>query len=254
MKRLWMFALFLILPLAAQEPKPSAAPAPLPEPNKPRVQKVFILKYADPNKVASLLGVLSAGVTANGDLHALAVTSAPEVMPAIEDAIKQLDVPGAGPQDIELTVYYLIGGGGDSTPGGPVPKDLDGVVTQLRNSFAFKTYHLLDALTLRTRSGQSAETNSNAGPVAQGLPPAMNQFRIQSATLTADGKTVRLDRMKAGIRMPVAYGIGPSQYSYNDLGLNADVDVKEGQKVVVGRLSVNNDQALFLVLTAHVVN
>jgi hypothetical protein len=32
-----------------------------------------------------------------------------------------------------------------------------------------------------------------------------------------------------------------------------DVDVKEGQKVVIGRLSIH-DQALFLVITAQAVN
>jgi hypothetical protein len=43
------------------------------------------------------------------------------------------------------------------------------------------------------------------------------------------------------------------QYTFQNLSLDADIDVKEGQKVVVGRLSIH-DQALFLVLTAHVVN
>jgi hypothetical protein len=39
----------------------------------------------------------------------------------------------------------------------------------------------------------------------------------------------------------------------NVLALSASVDVKEGQKVVVGRIGVAHDQALFVVLTAHVV-
>ena len=64
--------------------------------------------------------------------------------------------------------------------------------------------------------------------------------------------------MKVGVRLPVPTGIpgpgGPVQFSYQDLGLNADVDIKEGQKVVVGRVGMSRDQALFLVLTARVVN
>jgi len=39
----------------------------------------------------------------------------------------------------------------------------------------------------------------------------------------------------------------------NNLSLSASVDLKEGQKVVVGRIGVAHDQALFVVLTAHVV-
>jgi len=37
------------------------------------------------------------------------------------------------------------------------------------------------------------------------------------------------------------------------LKLSASVDLKEGQKVAVGRIGVSHDQALFLVLTARVV-
>jgi hypothetical protein len=37
------------------------------------------------------------------------------------------------------------------------------------------------------------------------------------------------------------------------VGLSADVDIKQGQKVVIGRVSVG-ESALFLVLTAQVVN
>jgi hypothetical protein len=40
----------------------------------------------------------------------------------------------------------------------------------------------------------------------------------------------------------------------SELGLDADVDIKEGQTVVEGRVSMGKDQALFLVLTARVVN
>ena len=81
MKRL-LFALLLIaLPLAAQEaqaktPPPAAAP---------RIQKLFLLKYADPTHVANLLGVFNASVRPDSDMHALAVeTTSGATMTAIE--------------------------------------------------------------------------------------------------------------------------------------------------------------------------
>jgi hypothetical protein len=41
---------------------------------------------------------------------------------------------------------------------------------------------------------------------------------------------------------------------YIDTGITQDVDVKEGQKVVVGRASLDGpEKALFLILTARVV-
>jgi hypothetical protein len=242
------------LPLAAQE-QPKKA-----EDNKPQVQRVFILKYADPVSISQLLSIFGVQRSPNFTLHALAVSGSPDVMPAVEDAIKRLDVPAAAAQNVELNVYYLVGGDADIPSGGPVPKELDSVVVQLRNSFAFKTYRLLDTLTLRTRTGAGADTSGSPGPVAPGGPAISTQFRMKSAGLSGDGSTLRIDGLKAGVRMPVAAGgTNPSTpngppYQYMDLGLNADVDVKEGQKVVVGRLSVNKEQALFLVLTARVVN
>ena len=247
MKQLFLISMLLAQFLAAQEQK-------RPEDAKPNVQKVFILKYADPNKVAGLIGVFGVRTYPNSDLHALAVAGSPEILPAIEDAIKRLDIPAAGVQNIELTAYYLIGGDAENTPGSAPPKELESVVTQLKNSFAFKTYRLLDILALRTRTGRSADTSSNPGPVSPGSPSAVTQLHTGSLALSPDGTTVSVEGMKAGLRLPVPTGGGAGQFSYIDLGLNANVDIKEGQKVVVGRLSVNKDQALFLVLTARVVN
>lgn len=264
MKPFIIFSILLISPLLAQEQqKPNAVATKRAAP--PLVQKLFILKYADPAQIRPLLSVFGAQVTPNSDLHALAVAAEPTVMPAIEDAIKRLDVPAAAPQNIELTVYYLIGGESENTPGGAIPRELESVVAQLKNSFAFKIYRLMDTLTLRTRTGQSADTSSSPGPAGPGLPAATDQFHIRSATVTADGSTISLTNLKAGTHLPVARGsaLRPEaggaqtvlpQFTYADLGLNADVDIKKDQKVVVGRLSINKDQALFLVLTARVVN
>lgn len=247
MKQALILSLILLASLGAQEEKK-------PVETKPRVQKIFILKYADPIQVATVLGVFGQTMRPVPDLHALSVSSSPDLMPGIEEAINRLDVPAAAPQNFDLTVYYLIGGETENIPGGSVPKELDSVVTQLKNSFPFKTYRLLDTLTLQTRAGQQAETSSTPGTLTQGLPSAVTQFKIRTANLSADGSTVSLSGLKAGLKVPMPSGTPTNQqFTYLDIGLNADVDIKEGQKVVVGRLSVNKDQALFLVLTARVV-
>lgn len=238
--------LFATLPLAAQEPQKA-------ENVNPRVQRVFILKYADPNLLAHLLGGFPASLTQNREMHALAVSASPETIAAIEDAIKRLDVPPPAQQNIELTVYYLIGGDSENT-GGPLPKDLESVATQLKNTFSFKTYRLLDALELRTRAGQGGDSSGSPGPNAAGQGATVTQFHMNSATVSPDGSSVRIDNVKAGVRLPVASTSGSPQFTYIDIGLNADVDIKPGQKVVVGHLSMSQNQALFLLLMARVVN
>jgi len=248
MRRVFLALLLLALPLAAQEEKKAEA--------KPTatVQKLFVLKYADAQSVRSLLQVFRANIDANRELRVLAVDATPETMAAIEDAIKRLDVPSAAPTNIDLTVYLVVGHEGDSPAGAvPVPKDLDSVVTQLKSAFAFKSYSLLDVLALRTRTGQNASTTSSGGAVQTGpgnTQPVITQLRINSGGVGSDGTTLHLNNLNANIKMPVNSGSG---FSYQDLGLSTDVDIKEGQKVVIGRLGISKDQALFLVMTAKIL-
>ena len=79
-------------------------------------------------------------------------------------------------------------------------------------------------------------------------------FRVRSATLESDGSMIRLDGLHAGLRIPHTTGDG--KMTYIDTGLSTDVvTAKEGQKLVVGRSSLEGpEKALFLVLIAKVVN
>jgi hypothetical protein len=247
MKRVFLALLLLALPLAAQEEKKAEA--------KPiaTVQKLFVLKYADPQSVRNLLQVFHASIDANRDMRVLAVDATPETMSAIEDAIKRLDVPSAAPTNIDLTVYMVVGHEAESSAGSvPVPKELESVVTQLKSAFAFKSYSLLDVLALRTRTGQEANSSSSGGALQAGVGgthPVLTQLRLGSTSVDGDGPTIHINKLNANIRVPVSTGSG---WEYQGLGLGADVDIKEGQKVVIGRLGISND-ALFLVMTAKIL-
>jgi hypothetical protein len=174
-------------------------------------------------------------------------------MAAIEEAIQRLDVPSAAAKNIEMTAYLLIGGDSAGTEPSAMPKELDSVVTQLKNAFAFKSYRLLDILALRTRVGQHASTSSVGRPIQIGTnsPAPTTQFRINSAGIGSDETTIRIDGLNLDSRIPVQSS--PGQYGFSSVGLSADVDIKQGQKVVIGRVSVA-ESALFVVLTAQVVN
>jgi len=249
MKRYLLALLLLALPLAAQDDKkPEPKPAPV-----PNVQKLFMLKYADPENLALLLRVFRAQLVPNRDMRALAVDGSPESVAAVEDAIKRLDVPSAAPTNVDLTVYLVVGNESDPLAGSTaIPKDLDSVVTQLKNAFAFKAYSLLDVLTLRTRTGQSANSSSGGAMQFPGRSePVTTNFSIRSASIGSDGSTVRIDNLKSNIKMPMTSGGGG--LTYQDLGISTDVDIKEGQKVVIGRLGISKDQALFLVMTVKIV-
>jgi hypothetical protein len=253
MKR-WMFALILsVIPLAAQqteEPKPVATAKPPVVYNK----KIFILKYADPRAMADLLRVFDVTISANPEMHVLAVTAPQATMTSVEEAISRLDTPVAATKNIEMTIQLVVGGDSESGLGNPVPQDLENVVTQLKNAFPFKTFRLLDTLTLRSRSGQNALTTSSGGvmKIGENTQPITTDFRVRSASIAQDGSTVRIDGLVAQTRMPIP--TGGNSFQFQNLNMSTDLDIKEGQKVVVGRLGISHDQALFLVLTARVVN
>ena len=61
---------------------------------------------------------------------------------------------------------------------------------------------------------------------------------------------IRLNGLSSGSRVP--YGSGGANFNYRQVGISADEDVKEGQRVVVGKSGMNGNEAMFLVLTARV--
>ena len=236
MKRIVLIALLLAAPMLAQTP-----------PNE-RITKLVVLQNVDPQAIQQLVRMFGVEVsTANGQMKSMVISGAPEKVAAAEAAIKQLDVAS---KNIDLTVYFVVGGDQATLEGGAVPQDLRDVITQLKGTFTFKEYKMLDVLTLRTRAGSGADTS---GILNTGNPPKMSRFSIRNATVSDDGTTIRIDRMHAGLKIPLV-SPGGKGVEYTDSGIDQDVDVKEGQKVVVGRASLEGPQkALFLILTAHVI-
>ena len=236
MKRL-ILAATLALPLLAQPP---AAP-------RERTTKLMHLKYADPQAIQTLVSQFGVNVIANSPMKAMTIEGFPDKLMAAEAAIQQLDI---APKDIELTVHLVIGSDKPAANAVAVPADIRDVITQLKSTFTFKEYRMLDVLILRTRAGSAADTTGILDVSMN--PPRLSTFSIRNATVSEDGTTVRIDRMHAGVRIPVAPTQGKANYT--DTGIDQDVDVKEGQKIVVGRSSLEGPaQALFVILTAKVL-
>ncbi len=244
MRKLLAVLILAALPMAAQDQKKE-------EPKEALVQKLFVLKYADPNQVNNLIHVFTNNTTPNSAMHAIAVSATPEAMAAIEDAIKRLDVPSSTPQNFEVMAYLLIGAEADGATPAALPKELDSVVAQLKSAFSFKAYRLSNVLTVRGRAGQRLSTEDSGDAVVIGdvAQPIFTQFRINSLSLGADG-AIHVDGLGLSSSVPMGQG---SQFMRRDVAINTDLDVKEGQKVVVGKIGINAKEAMFLVLVARVM-
>src|SRR5436853_499746 len=70
--------------------------------------KIFPIKYVDPSELQTALSLFRSDIKySGGQLRVLSVRAPKEIMPAIEDAIKRLDVPMPR-HDAELTIYVLV--------------------------------------------------------------------------------------------------------------------------------------------------
>ena len=115
------------------------------------MNKLITLKNADPNNIAPMFNQWGVSIMPNNQIKTLSISGPADKVAAVEAAIKQLDV---APKTIELTVYFVVGGDQPNMMGGTVPQDLRDVIAQLKGTFAFKDYKMLDALTLRTGRGR----------------------------------------------------------------------------------------------------
>ena len=221
-------------------------------PENNRTKKIIPVKYADVDQLANVLRGLGFYVQGNRELRVISISGSSADIIAMEDAIKRLDVIPPLAENIELTAYLLVASeqpGAKNTPG-----ELDGVIKQLKGVFSYQGYRLMDTLMVRCRNGREGEVNGVAPSNSDDFNKPLYQLRFRSVTLIPDstGKKIRIDGLRLGAKMP--FRQGANQFTYIDTGINTDIDVREGQKVVVGKATVDSsNNALFLVLTARVV-
>ncbi len=213
--------------------------------NEP-VHRLVTLKYADPYAAQSLLKNFGVSIQADRQMKVLALSGPKSAVETAEAALKQLDAPNVAQKDVDLTVYFVVGRDEVVGPAGaPVPVDLQSTVAALKQTFPYKNYELLDALSIRSRAGSNANTTGQIGN------SRLTHFSVNSVNLDGDGGMIRIDGLNAGVR--VLQNLGQKSDYVQVSGISTQtVGVKEGQKLVVGRASEGPGKALFLVLIAKV--
>ena len=206
------------------------------------IAKIFEIKYADPAQLQRALTIFRAEVSYTGG-RLLPVRAPKEIMPAIEDAIKRLDIPSPR-KDAELTVFILMAS--DQPDAGGLPANLQPVVTELKKVLAYKGFQLIDTLMARGGDGRDISLQGVLPSVAPSSPgTADNNLRAYnfSARLNIDNGALRVNNLRFQLSLPNPAGGGTS------LGINTDVEIPAGQQVVVGKTTYV-DKAFILVMTA----
>ena len=247
MRQTLMLAIMTLMPMQAQD-------------NPVKVSKLIEIKYADIHKVGNLIMVF-AGKNTRVQIdpiegrHYVALNGPAGDVEVVERFIKELDVPPPPERNIELTIYMLLGQ--QANPGEKLPVELAPVVRQLQATFNLKEFRLLETYVGRMREGKGTETSGllSIPSQASGAPPASYNLRVQRCSISGDEKarTIRLDNMRLGGRIPYPTAGGKEQWQFMETIVSTDIDVREGQKIVVGKTNIGSKDSLFYVVTAKVV-
>jgi type II secretory pathway component GspD/PulD (secretin) len=231
-----------------------------------RVTRVVRIYNEIPQKIGDVLAPGSPViVSADNTLGVVVLKGKPEDVAATEQTIKELDVPPAAfstNNDIELIVY-LIGGSNNSTATSDTNlAAVQPVIKQLGAIFPYKSYGLLSTMLLRSQQGKVTESsgilNYSLSPEAS-QHPATYGISYNSASISSPKAkpVIHLENFRFNARLGISTSKTPNatQYQIVDIGTKSDVDLREGQKVVIGKTDVATDgSAIFIVLTANLVD
>jgi hypothetical protein len=228
------------------------------------IQKVFKVEHVDVRRLRQILHIFPVEMQADEELKVLAVMGSPESVAALEAALERLDVPPPPAKNIDLRIY-LLNAKKESAGASEIPPEINDVVEQIKAIFPYESFRLWETIYLRTRDAQSSVSKGLkwvrgfVSDDAAGISGLHYEFGIQAAKATPDDEgrhVVRLDGLQLEIRGPsrvVNTEKGPETRRPQIASIRTDIDVRESQKVVVGKANIGSTEgALFLVVTARV--
>ncbi len=167
-----------------------------------------------------------------------------------------LDVAPVPEPNVELTVYFLTAAKDDSGTS-DVPAVLDGVAVQLQDVFGYGTVRLIETTAMRVRHGSRGKLNGVLPPRLGDDREARYEFSFRRLRVTEDesGRSIRLDELNAGVQAPHNVVVdGQATTRFMQTGISTDIDLREGQKAVIGKTSIEGGAAtVFIVVTGTII-
>ncbi len=219
------------------------------------VARLIPVKHLRDRELAQALNLMQVfGVNIQrSDLGVISVSGSETMVKAFEEAFQKLDVPKAvvaqAARNVEVILYVVAA---TAKPGASdaIPAALEPVIKQMRGVFQYPHYRVLDTQIIRQRVNTPGSQKWRSETYAQ-VPHPTNGTTYTCVTgfhAEADESAkVGIFRFN-GFFFRCTYPASPTQTQAQVL---ADIDLREGQKAVVGKSSVGDDSALFLVLSAR---
>src|SRR5258708_128441 len=216
-----------------------------------RVQKIVPITAGDAREVFSAVSNVMANMPIKIQMYqnSLVLNGTAETVAAAEQLIKNLENAAPRQRTIEVTGYIVLA----LTQAGEtnMPADLDPVLKQFRSLLNYKSFRVLDTVLLR---GKEKSMMSSGGFLAlPGATGARADFRVMRPSVTDD--VVRLEDLNLSVRIPTTRVDQKNNLVYDEVHIATQADIKLGQKVAIGKASVDaNGDALILVVSAKVVD
>lgn len=205
--------------------------------------------------VQQLTGV---NVLRDPKLNVMAVRGTHTAVQEAEAMLKRFDVPAAaaadepGEQQIQFTIFLVEAAQAASTEPQQLPAALKSVVEQLRSTFAYKDYRLLDTLLMNGKSGARNLSLNGILPAQQNTPHDITyDLQLTNPNYFPASSSVMVDELRFSLRLPVTQASG--QFQFVDTGIRTKLTLKEGQKLVLGKLNKDRaERTIFVVVTAKI--
>lgn len=223
------------------------------------VSKFFPVKHHSTNFLAEALKGLipDMSIIPNQSLKILTVRGCPGDVAAFETMLARLDVSEQAPASMEFQLH-LLAASVKAVEGGAIPKQLEPVVAQLKNTLKYANYRYVYSAINRISNGGRVESSGVTGelfpaPAAVANTPAnpsFYQYLLHNVKFTQDatGKdSVQIEQFRFGISVPIQTGGG---VQYKDIGLTTPLSLREGEIAVVGTANISgSDEAMIVVVS-----
>ena len=253
-----------------QAPTPRPAPAPAAKENdyveeKGFKTKLIDIKYRDPKAIQLAVRTLGSGfkgATVNSDpnFKTLMVRDFPENIAVIEEAVKRLDTPQPQQQEIEFHIHVLVASNA-STSADDFPAELSDVLKQLQGTLRYKSYGLMSSSVHRTSQGGLGIQNKGVAEsklfnVSTPLNnPIFYDYSLSPLTIKDNGAgapIVEVGMLSFSMRIPIITSTQGQQIQYDSVGFRSPVNIKDGEKLIVGTTTMG-DKGLVVVVSARIV-
>jgi hypothetical protein len=220
-----------------------------------RETKVIQLKHIDSNRLDRRGLLAPFNVEWRGDGPTVVLSGEPAKIAAAEAFIRSLDMR---PRNIEA-IFYILAASATAGQSSGITNELEPVIKQLRNAFAYQSFKLLE--TAITRGRENGELGGSGHLPVTDPDSSMKRtynFRVERVAISPGekGDMVRFDKLEFWVHSPDIVKTNVTKKpEFTTAGIRADLDVREGQKVVVGKSNFDGAEgAFFLIVTAKVVD